>query len=201
MKYKADPNDSQTDGQSLLFGALSDADILAALLTAGANPNVVNNEGRTPLSFAARDSPEMVKMLLDAKADPNGGKWDAPLLSAIQKQDVVSAELLTPGGEHNPNAAGNIDWNVIFPGNDVTSVGRIGSPITPLYLAVSTRQLPMVELLLKFKADPDDSQIQGWALLFSALTDTNILEAVAGCRHGVDPISHKEHQWTRSAGH
>jgi len=194
LKYKADPNDSQTDGQSLLFGALSDADMLAALLTAGANPNVVNNEGRTPLSFAARDSPEMVKMLLDAKADPNGGRLDAPLLSAVENQNAVSAELLLQAGAY-PNTKGEVNWVVTLTRNDVTSTYRPLS-ITPLCLAVSMKQLPMVKLLLKFKADPSDSQIEGWALLFSALTDTNILDAVLGAGANVDPVSPEEHQWT-----
>jgi ankyrin repeat protein len=46
-------------------------------------------------------------------------------------------------------------------------------------------QLPMVQLLLKFKADPNDSQTDGRSLLFSALSDTNILEALLDA--GADP--------------
>jgi cytohesin len=195
LKYKADPNDVQTDGRSLLFGAVSDTNLLAAMLTAGANPNAENHDGRTPLSFAAGNSPGMVKMLLDAKADPNGGRRDAPLLAAIQKQDAVSVELLLQAGAI-PNAKGHVDWNVTFVRNDVTNTYIPAASITPLYLAVSTKQLPIVQLLLKFKADPSDSQIDGWALLFSALTDTNILEAVLDAGANVDPVSPEEHQWT-----
>ena len=40
VEIQADPNDTQTDGRSLLFAALSDTNILKSLLDAGANPNV-----------------------------------------------------------------------------------------------------------------------------------------------------------------
>jgi ankyrin repeat protein len=145
--------------------------IIPMLLAAGANPNVENKRGRTPLSFAAQSGPlESVKLLLDAKADPNGGKLDPPLLCAIQKQDLASAELLLKRGA-NPNVKGDTDWQATIGFNTHTSY-------TPLYLAVSTEQLPLVNLLLKFKADPNDSQTDGRPLLFSALSNPDILGAL-----------------------
>ena len=50
--------------------------------------------------------------------------------------------------------------------------------MTPLFLAVSMQQLPMVKLLLKFKADPNDSQTDERPLLFSALSRPDILGAL-----------------------
>ena len=168
--------------------------IVTLLLTAGANPNAEDSRGLTPLASAAGNGwPEVVKLLLDAKADPNGGKLDAPLFCAIYKQDVTSAELLLQAGA-NPNAVGKIDFQrqPVFPvgsGRSVSPVGGFGnSPrsVTPLWFAISEGQLPMVQLLLKFKADPDGSQPDGKPLLFSALADTNILETLLAAGAKVD---------------
>jgi cytohesin len=156
--------------------------IIQLLLAAGANPNAENNQGRTPLSFAAGSgSPESVEMLLAAKADPNGGRLDAPLLAAIHKQDAVSAELLLKNGA-NPNVDGEVDWP-----NGLNSRDGRGRTI-PLCLAVSPRQLPIVNLLLKFKADPNDPQPQpdGRPLLLSALSDPEVLEALLDAGGKVD---------------
>jgi cytohesin len=154
------------------------------LLAAGAKVDVENN-AQTPLSFAAeRGTPEMVKLLLDAKADPNSGRLDAPLFSAIQKQDVASAELLLQAGA-NPNLAGDI----VLLDRQSTGGRRSGnqrSHVTPLWLATYWQQLPMVQLLLKYKADPNDSQTDGTPLLLSALSDTNILETLLNAGEKVD---------------
>jgi ankyrin repeat protein len=164
--------------------------IIQMLLAAGATPNVENSQGRTPLSIAAESgSPEIVKILLAAKADPNGGKLDAPLLVAIHKQDAGSAKLLLENGA-NPNAKGENDWQPSALGAYGRPVGR-GSE-TPLSLAVSTKQLPMVNLLLKFKADPNDSQTDGRSLLFSTLSDTNILETLLDAGAKVDVYDRNE---------
>jgi cytohesin len=140
--------------------------LVSLLLTNGADVNAANRPGRTPLSYAAEnDSLQLVRMLLAAKADPNGGKLDAPLLSAIHAKDAASAELLLQAGAE-PNLLGQVNF-----GDGYRSA-------TPLWLAISENQLPMVQLLLKLKADPNDSQIDGRSLLFAALSKTKILEAL-----------------------
>jgi cytohesin len=161
--------------------------IIQILRTAGANPNAENKQGRTPLSLAAESgSPEAVKILLAAKADPNSGKLDAPLLCAIHKQDVVSAELLLKNGA-NQNLKGGMDWQATIAGNIYSgAIPSDRAACTPLYLAVSTDQLPMVNLLLKFKADPNDSQTDDRPLLFSALSNPDILGALLDAGGKVD---------------
>lgn len=173
----ANPNLPNKQGLTplVLPAAHRSSEIVKVLLAAGANPNVERDNGRTPLSYAVEGgSPETVKVLLAAKADPNGGKLDAPLLSAIYAKDAVSAELLLQAGA-NPNVAGQIDLPVRP--NSADLMNHSGH-LTPLWLTIYMKQLPMVNLLLKFKADLDDSQTDGRPLLFSALTDTNILAAL-----------------------
>ena len=197
----ADVNAKRTDGSTPLSNATGrrELDSIKTLLAAKADPDSADNKGRTPLSYAAESgSPEMVKMLLGAKADPNGGKLDAPLLCAIHKQDASSAELLLQAGA-NPNAKGEVDWQpswnwhvVPLPPPVVPLQIPVMSPnrgsANPLWLAVDTKQFPIVQLLLKFKADPNDTQIGNWSLLFGALGNTNILEALLDA--GAKPDAH-----------
>jgi ankyrin repeat protein len=214
LAHKADVNTPDQSGMTPLINAVYSGhpENVKLLLAAGANPNLVGSddnsvvtggrsggrrggglsaiEGRTALSFAAdRGTPEMVKLLLDAKADPNGGKLNAPLFSAIQKQAVASAELLLQAGA-NPNMAKDIDLSDRrnIPGV-VGGYGTQRRHLTPLWLAIYMKQLPMVQLLLKFKADPNDSQTDGKPLLFSALSDTNTLEALLDAGAKVDAIA------------
>jgi len=194
----ANPNVKDFDGRTPLNYAItvSPPEIFQALLKAGTDANTQDSQGRTPLSYAAeRDGrPMIVKTLLDSQADPNGGKLDAPLLCAIHGKNTASAELLLQAGA-NPNLNGATDWPINFGGYSYPSYLQ-GRTITPLFLAVSMNQLPMVQLLLKFKADPNDSQTDRRSVLFDALSDTNILEALLDAGAKVDPISADETQWT-----
>lgn len=184
LTNKADANVSNSQGDTPLMWAIQSGpdSIVQMLLAAGANVNAENNQGRTPLSFAAeRPWPELVKKLLDAKADPNAGKLDAPLLCAIHEKNVTVARLLLEAGA-NPNAKGTVDWRIKI-GNEIYGGG---AQITPLWLAIDSDEFPMVQLLLKYKADPNDSQTDGRSVLFNALAHTNILAALVDAGATVD---------------
>jgi ankyrin repeat protein len=201
----AEVNLQDGTGSTVLNFALGmDPEIFQALMAAGANPNTVDHDGRTPLSYAAdKDNPEFVKMLLPAQADPNAGTLDAPLLGAIKQNDLASAEMLLQAGA-NPNAKGRVNWDFWI--NGIYYNGGDHPEVTPLAFAIAMNQvppgqsfqrrlgspgmrdagrpavplnpLPMVQLLLKYKADPNDTQFAGQSILFSALSDTNILAAL-----------------------
>jgi len=69
------------------------------LLNVNANPNLLSDEGDTPLLQAA--SPEVVELLLKAKADPNIGNSSkyTPLSGAVvQKKGMPIVRLLVLGG-------------------------------------------------------------------------------------------------------
>jgi ankyrin repeat protein len=179
LEHQARVNAKDQNDFTPLMGAIVNQhpEIVKMLLAAGADVNAVNQEGKSVLGFAARaHPPAMVKMLLDAKADPNGGTLDTPLLGAAYERDTNPATLLLQAGA-NPNVNGAVDWrdhSLGFHYDGSSGRGRA----TPLWLAIDLDQLPMVQLLLKFKADPNDLRADGQPLIFGALDDTNILETL-----------------------
>jgi hypothetical protein len=75
------------------------ADIVKKFLECGANPNIVNEKGKTPLHKAWK-SPETVKILIDFKAcievkDHQG--W-TPLHTAVIKKEIETAKFLLKAG-------------------------------------------------------------------------------------------------------
>ena len=72
-----------------------------ALLGAGADPNVKNTNGDSPLHFAVRNfGREIVELLLDAGADPNakGSNGKTPLYEASRARHWSISELLLDAG-------------------------------------------------------------------------------------------------------
>ena len=185
LEHHAEVNASDIrDGSTPLHMAVyyGRSKFVSLLLAAGARVNLENKEGRTPLSLAVENgSLEVVKALLAAKADPNAGHKDVPLLNAIYKNNPAAAEILLQAGA-NPNRKSPIHWAMHL---DHTYYSD-GLEITPLLLAILNDQLPMVELLLKYKTDPDDAQTSDHAVLFTALGYPDILKALLDAGAKVD---------------
>ena len=186
LKNGADVNATNSEGTTPLVEAVSLGwlPIAKNLVAAGADVNQADLLGRTPLSHAAalpaQADPAMLHLLLDAKADPNQGTSDAPLLCAIRNRNATATELLLQAGA-DPNARGNIDWvegAAAFDGNRGWT--------TPLYEAIGEGKLAVVQLLLKFKANPDDTQATSRPLLFSVLQRPDLLEAMLAAGAKVD---------------
>ncbi len=171
----ANPNLKDGKDNTVLNSAIKTSpEMVKVLLAAKADPNTGNSENRTLLSYAVeRDNAEVVKMLLAAKADPNGGYQDAPLLVAVHAKNVATAELLLQAGA-KPNAFGSM--------GDFNNRGLLASinrkQITPLWLAIYENQFPMAQLLLKYKADPNDAQTEQQPVIFKALDKPEILQAL-----------------------
>ena len=136
LHHKADPNALGPDRYPVILNAVGNADILKALLKAGARPNVDDGQGRTPLSMAAAGGlADSVSILLAHDADKEA-RFDGrtPLLHAVNRQDQKSVEaLLKAGADVNART-----------GNDNR---------TALHLAASKRDIEMMKLLLAHKAD------------------------------------------------
>ena len=99
----ANPTSTKTDGRRY-FAIAGRAGNCQVLLAAGNQRE--DSFGCTPFSYAAeRNSPRSVKLLLDAKADPNGGNWMRRLLRGHQTGNTDICELLLRAGA-NPNAKG-----------------------------------------------------------------------------------------------
>ncbi|HUC86529.1 MAG TPA: ankyrin repeat domain-containing protein, partial [Candidatus Acidoferrales bacterium] len=146
----ANVNLKDSKGQTALSCFQTSPEICQALLNAGADPNTVDADGRTPLSYAVeRNSVQMVKLLLAAKADPNA------LFYALDKPDLLQALL---------NAGAKVD-------------ARRSDGHTPLDAAVTSGFVPAVRLLLKYHADANDAHM-GFPVIFAATANTNILEAL-----------------------
>ncbi|XRM44278.1 hypothetical protein ABZX51_007425 [Aspergillus tubingensis] len=159
------------------------------LLLNQAHPNLQDQEGRTPLSWAATPTgkgnsfSEILKLLL--KHGANANKEDLqgwiPLMWAVSKgSDVIVAELLSS----NP---GNVDHQ--------DKQGR-----TPLSLAAESQYPSIMDLLLDFGANPsiEDNDMDVTLTRAIRTQRTNIVQKIlvvpnAGLNHrirgGVSPLT------------
>jgi ankyrin repeat protein len=195
LAAKADPNLGKLDAPLLCAIHEKNAASAGALLENGANPNTpgtvdwrphssnfqyYGNLGRalaSPLWLAVdMDQLPMVQLLLKFKADPNESQVDGqPVLFRALTDTNILAALLAAGGKAGARQANG--W-------------------TLLDGAVSEHNLAAAQLLLKFKADPNDSQFQGQSILFSVLMETNLLEALLDAGAKVDPLTQDANNWT-----
>ncbi|MDR2213895.1 MAG: ankyrin repeat domain-containing protein [Pseudomonadales bacterium] len=136
-----DVNAAQNDGTTALHWAIyyNDADLVARLLSRGANVNARNNYDATPLSQAAlTGNPGIIDQLLRAGADANerGADDQSALMIVARSSNAAAAKVLLEGGA-DPNAVER--WR-----------GQ-----TALMWASAQAQPEMVALLLEAGADPN----------------------------------------------
>ena len=99
IRSRANPDFGGTDTNPLIMASqMAREDIVAALLTAGANPNIVSTINEQPITAASRH-PRIVRMLIAAGADvnqaPNG---ETPLRRMIRGGHTDSARMLRSAG-------------------------------------------------------------------------------------------------------
>ncbi len=138
---------NSAEATALIYGG-GHAGIVRALLARGANPNAVSKLKNTPLMIAVAhlDSLEAVRLLLEAGADVHAKKTtdvDVILTRAVNAGNRRTIDLLIERG----------------------AAKEARSAASALSTAASNGDLPLVELLLAHKADPNlDPDFAGHAL-------------------------------------
>ncbi len=146
-------------------------DCVAALIKAGADLNIVEGDGLTPLVMAGLNARwDSMKLLLEAGANPD--KWDIygrnPLYMVVDyntlphggRSDKLSTDLATPLeiAELILAKGGNVNLQLkLFPpyralGPDRGADGLLKTGVTPLFRAARGGDAPMTGLLLKHGA-------------------------------------------------
>ncbi len=196
LNRRADANALTKNEQTPLFNAAAagHSAMIKVLLAAKAKVDVVDNNGRTALSYAAEKGHlDAVQALLAAKANPNLGQMDLPLASAVKAGHLEVAETLLRGGA-NANLAAKFSREVRAPDTPflrgLPEKNGIFGPYLPLQIAVGDRNVSMVKLLLKYKANAN--ALDPWAqppksLLFYALQPRDVDLLTALLEAGANP--------------
>lgn len=151
------------------------AGVAAALLGAGAETDAEDGNGRTALGLAAwHGHVAMVKLLLEAKANPNGGRNEPPLHAACRSSNLEALRLLLQAGA---------DANLEPP-------GARGYP--PLCSAIQRNFVEGVKLLCEYKANPNvpGPTAEGSPIIFLALGNPEMLKALL--KAGANPNVQKD---------
>ena len=144
-------------------------DIVNVLLAAGANPNLADRKGNTPLIWASDEQQTTIALqLLQAKADPaaKSNKGKTALYYAARNGDQTLAQELLAAGA---------------PANTLTDNNQ-----SPLYQAIIANHTEMVRLLLSHGARVDrGGSLSG--LLGTAIGGKNTDVMVQLIKAGIDP--------------
>jgi serine/threonine-protein phosphatase 6 regulatory ankyrin repeat subunit A/cytohesin len=157
LEHGADVTGGKTHGFNPIQYAAQDGylDIAAILLAHGADVMSRDGGGRTALSLAV-SSPAMLGFLVKHGADVNAkDNWGAtPLCRAIEGGQLDGAKALLEL---------DADPNVSYINNgNFQSREKLSHDLTPLCVATARRNLPLVELLIRFKADVNGKTGFGW---------------------------------------
>ena len=178
--------------------------VVQALLAAGADPNVRNDNGDTLVHLAAQynENPAVIQALLAAGADPNVHGWGnaTPLHRAAANENLTVIEALLAagtdpnvrdGGKDTPlhEAAGNGNPAVIQAllavGADPNVHGWLNA--TPLHRAAANENFAVIEALLAAGADPNVRDDDKDTPLHEATRNKNPAVIQALLAAGADP--------------
>ena len=182
LDQRADVNVPTADGTTALHWAVhwNDSETADLLIRAGANVNMANRYGATPLWLASeRGYADVVGTLLKAGVDPNTlalGEGESPLMAAARAGSVETVELLLAhGADVNVKdawrgqtalimAAGNHEPNAevvrVLLGHGADVHVRSAGGLTALLFAVRQHDVESVRLLLKAGANVNDQVAQ-----------------------------------------
>lgn len=181
LAKKADVNAIQPDGATALHWAVyaEDAETTALLIRAGANVNVRNNYGVSPMAIAAKHAnSNILGQLMKAGADPNDkinylNADETPLMHAARAGNVDAVNmLLLAGAQVNARESWNgqcaLQWAaaeghgavveaLIEGGADIRQRSNAGT--TPLLFAVRKGDMRSVNALLAAGADVNEKRV------------------------------------------
>ncbi len=145
--------------------------IVDALLSAGATPNVTGKDGNTPLIWAVhKNNASIVKSLVSAGANVNVGNADnrVPLIWALQNNNTHIINLLASAGANvnvkDSNGNTPLEWAIndnnltvlkilVVAGADVNAKNVYG--VAPLIATINSHKTQMAKILIAGKADVD----------------------------------------------
>ena len=192
----ADPRLENSRGTSTgLHGFAGNGDLAAleALLEAGANINVQDSSGRTPLSIAMSNrNPAIIRHMIAAGAEmSNPEDWSKGLLSAASNgqpiPEIIKLAIANGADPNYRDRRGRTALHLLADGNgadaaavlvavgaDIEALDRNGN--TPFLLAIKERNVPMAEAFARLGADTEATGPRGDNALFYA------------ARHGGSPL-------------
>ena len=148
LQHRADPNISNDSGLTpLAIGARNGFDCTSELISAGADVELADKHGSTPIIFAAMYGRiEMVKKLIEAGADVNhtGSELNALMAAVLKGHTDCVLELIRAGADLNiRNKDGMTALMFAIEGNAdacVTALVKAGAEINTKLLAAEARK-------------------------------------------------------------
>lgn len=192
----ADPNKPDKNGDTPLHVScrVGFCQTAKLLISHGADQEQVNLSNETPLHFACGNhcATDIVALLLSANVtkDKIDKAGKTPLCSAIEHDNITAAELLLSAGanmyvedEHGYNVLmkacllGSVHCvNVLVKAG--VNVNKGSGQLTPLTLACDSKNLEILDILIRNGADINYSNANGFNALHMACMDSEALEIV-----------------------
>ncbi len=193
LSYGCNVNVKGKSGKYAVHVAVAKSDLanLKKLFYAGANINLKDENGRTPLSLAVeKENLELVDFLINTGADLNkkDNKNEGPVFYAIRANSLTLIQKLITYGAvlteknttgYTPLVVAILQDHIIIAIvqsllHQGVYVNRLVNANTPIYYATYNNKNELVEMLLKYNANPNIKSSDDFTMLSIATTNSNI---------------------------
>ncbi|NTX51038.1 ankyrin repeat domain-containing protein [Myxococcus sp. CA039A] len=155
------------------------AEVLKTLLRAGANPNITNGRGETPLMLSVdyKEQPELFELLLEHGAQVNAvdSNGRSVLMQAVRYGNVPVAERLISKG---------VDVNVRTTDSDGNTALTMALDLDEIF---GDPSLVVLGALLRAGAKPNQPNARGWYALHYAASLEDVKFTTLLLEAGADP--------------